>query len=205
MLRFLVLACLGGCSLYWSDSGSGGGSDACSGPPTTYPQAQVRDPQTGQCVGYGEVTCTPCGGCTTTEMPIGDYALCDTSCTGLAEATCLATAGCQAEYLDTGALAFWGCYAVAPSGPLEGSCDGLDDHQCSRHDDCTAVYKPVDASGNTTFEACVAEPPACATLTTESDCTARGDCEPIYTGYDCTCDPSGCTCKTEVFAKCQPR
>lgn len=53
-------------------------------------------------------------------------------------------------------------------------------------------------------------PPACTALTHEDDCTARADCEPLYTGLDCT-DASGnactmgdanCTCKEFDFSSC---
>lgn len=45
-------------------------------------------------------------------------------------------------------------------------------------------------------------PLPCTTLTTESQCTARPDCDAVYVGSDCTCDDSGCTCASEMFEKC---
>ena len=45
--------------------------------------------------------------------------------------------------------------------------------------------------------------PLCSSLTTEAQCTARTDCNPIYNGTNCTCDSHGCTCQTETFARCQ--
>lgn len=47
------------------------------------------------------------------------------------------------------------------------------------------------------------EVPACETLTTEQDCTSRNDCIPIYAGSDCTCTPSGCTCNTLSYERCE--
>ena len=53
-------------------------------------------------------------------------------------------------------------------------------------------------------------PPACTALTHEADCTARTDCEALYTGIDCT-DASGnactmgdtnCTCKEFDLSSC---
>lgn len=45
--------------------------------------------------------------------------------------------------------------------------------------------------------------PLCSTLATETACTARTDCNPIYTGMNCTCDLHGCTCQSETFVRCQ--
>jgi Cys-rich repeat protein len=47
------------------------------------------------------------------------------------------------------------------------------------------------------------EVPACETLTTESACTSRSDCMPVYAGSDCTCTPSGCTCTTLSYERCE--
>jgi hypothetical protein len=214
-----LLLVLGGCGLYWNNGG-GGADDVCAVAKEPASQ-QLRDPETGQCetIGGG-YTCGPCEPCPAGGAPAGgvpaDWASCDTMCLGVEEQKCLVTAGCQTEYLDkAGTLAFWGCFAVAPSGPVETPCDNLDAYSCSRHDNCKAIYTPnltSTVANATIFERCVAEitgppppPPTCDTLTAEADCVARGDCEAIYNGYDCTCDPTGCTCKTEVFARCQAR
>jgi hypothetical protein len=47
------------------------------------------------------------------------------------------------------------------------------------------------------------EVPACETLTTEAACTSRNDCNPVYSGTNCTCDSSGCTCQTLTFERCE--
>jgi hypothetical protein len=47
------------------------------------------------------------------------------------------------------------------------------------------------------------EMPACEALATEDACDARSDCTPVYTGTDCTCTISGCTCATETYARCE--
>ena len=44
---------------------------------------------------------------------------------------------------------------------------------------------------------------ACSTLTSESACTARTDCIPVYDGMDCTCYPTHCECKTLTYARCE--
>jgi hypothetical protein len=46
------------------------------------------------------------------------------------------------------------------------------------------------------------EMPACETLTTEAQCTARGDCNAVYAGMNCTCDPD-CTCQTLTYERCE--
>jgi hypothetical protein len=203
-----VLVMLGGCGLYFDGGGGGGGT--CNVPKEPA-MPQLRDPQTGQCETISTSSCGPCEACPVAYPT--DWASCDTMCLGRSEATCMATAGCQVEYLDKGGtFDYWGCFAVAPSGPVETSCDGLDAYSCSRHDNCIEVYTP--SGSTTTFEGCMAEPAppppppppaACDTLTTEADCLARADCDTIYDGSDCTCDPSGCTCKVEVFARCVAR
>ncbi len=212
MTRFAcALVLLGGCGLYFGNNGGpGGDDDVCNGPAGGTSQ-QERNPQTGQCETITSGSCG-CGPCAPTVAP-PDWGRCDTQCLGQGEAACMATAGCQVEYLDKGTLDYWGCFAVAPSGPVETACDGLDAYSCSRHDNCIEVYSAA-ANGTTAFESCIAEPArpppppppaACDTLTTEADCLARTDCDAIYNGYNCTCDPSGCTCQTEVFARCQAR
>jgi hypothetical protein len=42
---------------------------------------------------------------------------------------------------------------------------------------------------------------ACEQLTTEGACSARPDCQAIYNGANCTCDP-GCTCEELTFDHC---
>jgi hypothetical protein len=44
---------------------------------------------------------------------------------------------------------------------------------------------------------------ACSSLTTEGACTARGDCNPVYEGSNCTCNANGCSCQTVTFDHCE--
>jgi hypothetical protein len=86
---------------------------------------------------------------------------------------------------------------------------------CNRDGDCgqgqrcdTSVCHAPDGSTCrdscvTCYGVCVSAVP-CSALTTEAACTARADCSATYTGYDCTCIGNTCTCKTEVFASCDP-
>jgi hypothetical protein len=46
-------------------------------------------------------------------------------------------------------------------------------------------------------------PAACETLDTESACTDRYDCMPVYTGTNCTCYPNGCSCETLSYDRCE--
>jgi hypothetical protein len=123
---------------------------------------------------------------------------------------CLASSTCHASYRDspTPTPTFWGCWDLPPSGAIEGSCDNLDAQTCSEHPDCTSLYtSPVNSGPNfvPAFVKCVSKvaQPACSTLTTETECKARPDCDPIYNGSNCTCDSHGCTCQTETYDHCQ--
>jgi hypothetical protein len=46
-------------------------------------------------------------------------------------------------------------------------------------------------------------PSACETLTSESACTSRMDCAAVYTGSNCTCTATGCTCEDLTYARCE--
>jgi hypothetical protein len=74
-------------------------------------------------------------------------------------------------------------FDVCPAGTTRGHTGSCYTPYCIPVDECTL--------------------PACSTLATLSACTMRSDCEPIYDGYNCTCDPHGCTCQTETFSRCQ--
>ena len=181
----LVLVVLGGCDLYFGgdddpppcEYGYGGG--AVDG----YPSQTLRDPYTGQCqdIGYPYPCDGVCGPCAYDAPDIAqpDWGSCYSVCDGLPEASCLQTAGCFAAYTDDptadGKRDFYGCWQTAPSGPVHGSCNGLDAQECSRHDDCSALYSGgVMESAYLYFEQCVDE-------ATPSDCSLV-DCA---MGYHC--------------------
>jgi hypothetical protein len=134
------------------------------------------DHDPGQC--YGSVTCTSppplCPASTTPGVANGCY-------TGY----CIPIAACMPN--DPGQ-----CYATVtctaappqcPSGTLPGVTNGCYTGFCIPTYDCELA--------------------ACETLTTEAACTGRGDCEPIYVGTDCTCDPDHCECQTLTYERCQ--
>lgn len=43
----------------------------------------------------------------------------------------------------------------------------------------------------------------CEALTDEMSCWARMECTAIYTGDDCTCTPTGCSCTSQTFDRCE--
>jgi len=43
----------------------------------------------------------------------------------------------------------------------------------------------------------------CESLTSESACTARSDCQAVYEGSNCTCYPDHCDCQTLTYARCE--
>ncbi|MGE0550841.1 MAG: hypothetical protein AB7O24_29700 [Kofleriaceae bacterium] len=303
-MRYLlaVLVLSSGCSFYFDDD-----DDICEGPTTgagaQEATPQYRDPLTGVCQNIGWSGCDPrCGECPdTADQAFPDWASCYGTCEGRDEGTCLATSGCRAIY-NAGANGneFYGCWGVAPSGPVQGGgCTGLDAYQCSRHDDCAAYYYPSGdwpsgdwgngdgPSGgagdavNTPFQYCAPEPifdtcneadpclpgshceqhcygpngddgpgsmcipvcvpdvsscamidcgpgyecvdsctpsgglgppvcegmcvatTACEALATEMECTALGECTPVYEGEECTCYPNGCSCEILTYERCE--
>jgi hypothetical protein len=187
----------------------------CDGGGAPWPTDELRNPFTGQCEQFGG------GGCDEQLDPpqLPDWAVCH-ACSGLDEATCLVADGCRAAYVDPAAggdaaLVYLECFGTAPSGPVHGSCVNLDAQECSRHDDCAAVY----AADVPFFERCIAEQPtvepapACAEVHDEATCIdlvdgclASGQCNeactPLYQGEDCSCDPSGCSCQSWLYQRC---
>jgi hypothetical protein len=150
---------LGGCYLYQGD-------DDCLYDEGTVNAVDLRNPATGMCEYFetweGGGDCLPGGDYgdrTDKEAPPErlDWAMCTGRCDGLDEQGCMLTAGCRAAYVsdcpqgydctDTN-YTFYGCWDVAPSGPVQGGgCGALDAYECSRHDDCSARHFPADGCG----------------------------------------------------------
>ena len=143
---------------------------------TCYPACVPTGGGPGDC--YGSVTCNSappaCPANTTPGVANGCY-------TGY----CIPVSQCGPN--DPGQ-----CYATVscntappscPMGTLPGVTNGCWSGYCIPTADC--------------------EVPACETLTTEAACTSRSDCSPVYSGTDCTCTPSGCTCNTLSFERCE--
>ena len=176
----------------------------------------IRNPDTNQCEYWGGGG----GGCDDTPVyepqAYPDWAYCDTACEQLDEQGCLVTSGCRATYVtqycppnaDCAFMQeFSGCVGTAPSGPVQGACEGLDAHECSRHDDCAAVHLGLEApagDGGFTgaiggFSWCEPEwspsPFPCGELT----CSAGQYCAVTYPGipdapveYACADLPAAC-------------
>jgi hypothetical protein len=174
-------------------------------PPPTYVGCDPN-PSTDPCLGLDEKTCGATPGC----RPIYGGVPCDCGvqpdgtsppcacpeiaayrgCAGTAspprcvgDAECGPGAHCSTDDGDCGPPP--GC---AENGVCPAVCGGV----CVPDDDC----KP-DASG-----ACRS---SCAAIGDERTCVARADCEPVYVGSRCFCDPQGCGCLDYTFDACRPR
>ncbi|MDB4960408.1 MAG: hypothetical protein JWP01_407 [Myxococcales bacterium] len=211
-----ILLLLAGCDLYFG--GSGDDAPPCKDIYPDYPDAgaafEGRDPETGICSTFGgggwNGCGDSCGPCAATEggtvdvalAPLPDWGACYSSCNELDEQTCLASSGCFATYLEDGSLqdapsilAYNGCFATPPSGPVQGGgCYGLGAQECSRHDDCSLLY---DANNSNfqgyDFTRCAPEPTAegCNLV----DCGPGSHCEDqcyACDGQDGPC-PAVCT------------
>lgn len=205
----LLLALLSGCDLYWN-----GGDDApCqfggADDQAFWEGQNLRNPDSGQCeiVGGGGGgggcggSCGPCayeGDTATPPVLDPDWGACFSDCSNLGPDACMAAAGCRATFSSDANDAltdFLGCWAVAPSGPVEGGgCVGLDAHACSMHDDCTATYSPGG------FLACHDEPGTtggCAA----TDCAPGSHCEEQC--YPCD-SADGTACPAQCQEMCVP-
>ena len=228
LCRVAVLAVLipvAGCLITFGDDD---GDDVICTPTPQPAPIELRDPFSGTCQPFGGGG----GGCgydqpVPTTEPWPDWAYCYRGCEGLDENTCQATPGCRAAYVlpeesppppcvpgadcPPPGLAFLECWGVAQSGPIHGTCDGLDAYACSQHDDCTAIYRKNDPRDPSTqpisFGWCAPEagPTVCYQ---DSDC---GD------GYECyrapdECwpppgcgDPNGPACPPVCYGRCVPK
>jgi hypothetical protein len=124
------------------------------------------NPEVNTCTSFGSrADCDACdapderSNCFIADVDTLDYAECaSTACFGLAEAACLTTTACRVVQLRGGI--YGGCKDTAPSGALhDGGCAELDAYQCSRHDDCVALYDyPVGYYQRSRFLRCTDEP-----------------------------------------------
>src|SRR5262245_51628841 len=154
----LAVSFLAGCPMYFSSD-----DDPC--PPTAddiavSPALQVRNPFTGTCEILGGPCDDACGRpCSRTEA-IPDWGQCFSECDAILqtdasaevqEAACIAHPRCRPVYQAflgrPEAPAFFACWSIAPSGPAPGSCASLDAYECSRHDNCAAVYEGPGEGG----------------------------------------------------------
>ncbi|HEU0033977.1 MAG TPA: hypothetical protein VFQ53_25295 [Kofleriaceae bacterium] len=185
-----AITMLAGCDLYF------GGDDD---PPCAYgaelaPAQEFRNPYTGQCEPFGYGGCDDrCGPCPAYDIALPDWGACFSECEGLDENSCINTPLCHAAYNANSrvdqAPQFLGCWAIAPSGPAPGSCEGLDGYECSRHDNCAAYYDSVNDGSLLSFTTCLPEPgqgcyndeecgPGAHCSVSDGDCQPPPGCEP---------------------------
>ncbi|HEY5944719.1 MAG TPA: hypothetical protein VIV40_04480 [Kofleriaceae bacterium] len=202
-----VLLC--GCDLYFG--GSGDDVPPCATTGGGQKNDGIRDPYTGNCqwntgcydnscgCGYGEGGALP---------PEQDWGACYSTCSNLDEQTCFVTSGCYAAYIDNPAVdghQFWGCWATAPSGPVQGQCSNLDAYSCSRHDDCIAVFASDAQASNTKFEACAPEPSTYCLDDTTCGANAFCDHSVCYPDPGCTNCPNCGVCADVCYGVCIPK
>jgi hypothetical protein len=215
MRRFFVVCLIAttttltGCQLYF-----GGGDDECVAVDYDVAPAELlRDPQTGDCSGYGSYPCDErCGPCPQTGAAHPDWGSCYSACEDLTEFSCIATDGCRAAYweakpnADQGSL-FRGCWAIAPSGPERGGdCTGLDAYACSRHDDCAAYYDTVQALDPAIpkqFTRCTAEKLVGDLCYGDQDCAPDERCTAGH--EECLGCPMGENCPGVCQGHCVPK
>jgi hypothetical protein len=213
-LVFVVIAvATGGCSLWFNDGDDDppcldtrGGADELGAP-----LPELLNPETLECQSFGGGCDPACGPCAGDAEPVPTWAYCGT-CNGLDETTCLDATGCRAVYdynCFTGEGAcpslqpYTGCYGTDQTGPIQGSCVGLDAYACSQHDDCIALHTP-QCSGDGTqcwqqfvecrdestcwgVVTCDAAAPSCPPNSTPEirngcytgDCIPLDECEPM--------------------------
>jgi hypothetical protein len=106
------------------------------------------------------------GGCGAVEdrAPTPSWGSCLSECGGLDEAVCVETAACRTAYDHNCLLTdgpcpaltpYLGCFPTDTTGPVQGTCEGLDAQECSRHDDCLATY--TESGGIRQFQLCLPE------------------------------------------------
>jgi hypothetical protein len=223
MSRTLAFAALLGLASLTTATGCGiyGGDDDCNYGGAAEPDrlaTGLRNPATGQCEyqGGGGGTCNQgdYGGYAeeAPQAPV-DWAMCWSACTGLDQDTCKVTPGCRAVEIgdclegwdcDSETFTYFECWATAPSGPVQGPCEGLDAQECSRHDDCIARHYPSQGgcTGGTgagdcapqpdqgtpgNFHSCVSE--AVSGCYSDADCGSGTHCNADEV---CLPDPQGC-------------
>jgi hypothetical protein len=196
-MLLVLLVSLTGCSLYWH------GDDDCNYADDYAPAFELRDPQTGQCEGFGgggNCYCGPCPETAGADIPAPpQWPMCFGSCSALSEQACLTTSTCHAAYtVDPNtnmAPVFWGCWDTQTQVGLPahstGACISLDATSCIFRDDCSSFYNAVGGaqafSGNFTF----CEDEAKATTCTGVDCGPGAHCE-----QQCqACDSQMCNCQ----------
>lgn len=147
-------------------------------------------------------------------------------------AVCEQECACPANGSGTGCLCAPTCVPINPSCDLSCPQGQVCMEACSPNgtcnEECVASSDPGQCTGPVTCNIAPPECPSgttagienncftgycipdsdcapedCAAITDEATCTSRSDCEAVYTGSNCTCDDSGCTCTTLSFERCE--
>jgi len=197
-----------GCILYGDDDdcvyGGGGG----------IADYELRNTFSGTCEWFGGTVEGDCRGDYDMAEPFAfpDWGECYGHCSGLDETTCMAASGCRVAYIYLcpegdicAGLEYFGCWATAPSGPIQGGeCLGLDAQSCSQHDDCVARHWAADGSaGAPCFdESCDERPDPRAIGNFESCANEPGD-QPAGCFEDFEC-PDGLVCNAEEICLPSP-
>lgn len=208
-LLLLAVSTLPACTLYFDgdddDVADDGPCFLTGGSPREPLSPELlRNPETGACESVGgggggcEDWCGPCAQDIAIAPASRDWGQCYSACDGREELECIETSGCRAAYAGNPAadeaMVYQGCWATAPSGPVQGGgCTNLDAQDCSRHDDCS----PVHLSSNWKTESAPSHPvpPIPSTFVTCIDELAGGGC---YSDNDCAADEY-CTAGTECM------
>jgi hypothetical protein len=202
----LGLACLilvTGCDLYFTD---GDDDPPCAnGGAVPVHSPELRNPDTGVCQPFGNFECNescgPCPDFVGDVAPNPDWGACFQGCESLDEPGCLVTPGCRAAYDANSNVdeppRFMECWAIAPSGPVGGPCNGLDAYGCSQHDNCSAYYD-TEGGGPLDYVDCRPEKEV-GECTSDEQCGPGGHC----TTSDGECLPSpGCGANADCPAVC---
>ncbi len=206
----VALVFLTGCDLYFNDD-----DPPCAyAYDVAYPE-HLRNPQTGECQVSGGGCDSACGPCAKAPE-VGaqlDWGTCFSDCEQLDESACITASGCRAAYTNSpggndGPAAFRGCWAVAPSGPVQGSCEGLDAQECSRHDDCSAYYNEggfarTSQAPSAEFAFCAVEQGGGQGCYSDQECGDNAHCS--TSDGDCQLPP-GCdgdqACPAVCYGRC---
>lgn len=188
-------------------------------------QCHPCDTPPGDCMDACSPVCVPDDVCATVDCGPG-YSCVEQCTNGMCSGQCVATQGDPGSC--TGDVTCGAAPPACPPGATPGIANGCYTGYCLPLSDC-GPGDPGSCNGPVTCESpqpvcpagtepgvkdgcwtgyCIPDadcaPPPCEDLATEAACTARSDCQAVYTGMNCLCYPDGtCTCDSETFARCQ--
>jgi hypothetical protein len=180
-------------------------------------QTAPSGPIQGQCANLDAYSCSRHDDCIAIYSGVVDGM--DSPYPGTKFASCAAESdeqACDVITCGTGYHCEEQCYSDVP---MTGSCEAVcvADLTCANVDcapgyTCTQVCVSGTNGTTTCYPTCMPEmcgnsqnpcPLACELLTTESACSARADCVPVYDGDQCTCYPTYCECQVLTYDHCE--